>query len=82
MATEEGSGARVVRNTLVNGLGMFAGVAISLILTPFIIDEVGVNGFGVWALALSISFLGGYASLADLGIEGAAAARSPSGTST
>jgi O-antigen/teichoic acid export membrane protein len=71
--TDEGSGARVVRNTLVNGLGTFVGVVITLLLTPFLIDGVGVEGFGVWALALSISFLGGYASLADLGIEGAAA---------
>lgn len=71
--TEEGSGARVVRNTLANGLGTFSGVAISLILTPFLIHGFGEAAFGVWALALSISFLGGYASLADLGIEGAAA---------
>ncbi len=71
--TEEGSGARVVRNTLVNAFGTFSGVVISLVLTPFLIQGVGVEGFGVWALALSLSFLGGYASLADLGIEGAAA---------
>jgi O-antigen/teichoic acid export membrane protein len=70
---EEGTSARVARNTLANGAGMFAGVAISLVLTPFLINGLGLEEFGVWALALSISVLGGYASMADLGIETAAA---------
>lgn len=71
--TEEGSGARIARNTIANGLGRFSAVLISLILTPFLIDGLGVEAFGVWAIALSFSFLGGYASLADLGVEAAAA---------
>jgi O-antigen/teichoic acid export membrane protein len=71
--TREGSGALVVRNTLVNGLGTLSGVILALVLTPFLIDSLGTDGFGVWALALSLSFLGGYASLTDLGIETSAA---------
>ena len=66
---EEGSAARLVRNTLANGAGQVAGVIVTLILTPFLIDGLGTDGFGVWALALSFSFLGGYASLTDVGIE-------------
>src|SRR3954447_19464020 len=70
---EEGSGARVVRNTIANGLGRFSAVLTSLILTPFLIRGLGQDGFGVWAIALSFSFLGGYASITDLGVEAAAA---------
>lgn len=70
---EEGSAARVVRNTLANGLGTLTGVVVSLVLTPFLINGLGVEAFGIWALALSLSVLGGYASMADLGIETSAA---------
>jgi O-antigen/teichoic acid export membrane protein len=66
---EEGSAARLVRNTLANGAGQIAGVFIALLLTPFLISDLGLEGFGIWALALSLSFLGGYASLTDIGIE-------------
>src|SRR4051794_9631793 len=71
--TEEGSGARVARNTIANAFGRFGAVAISLVLTPFLIRGLGIEAFGVWAIALSFSFLGGYASLSDLGVEAAAA---------
>jgi O-antigen/teichoic acid export membrane protein len=70
---KEGTGALVVRNTLANGLGTFSGVLLALVLTPFLIQGLGEEGFGIWALALSLSFLGGYASLADLGVETSAA---------
>lgn len=69
---EEGSGARVVRNTLANGAGQFVSVVISLVMTPFLIDGLGVEAYGVFALALTLTFFGGYAALADLGVEGAA----------
>jgi O-antigen/teichoic acid export membrane protein len=52
---------------------MLSGVLLALVLTPFLIDNLGTDGFGVWALALSLSFLGGYASLTDLGVETSAA---------
>jgi O-antigen/teichoic acid export membrane protein len=69
---EEGSGARVVRNTLANGAGQFLSVLISLVMTPFLIDGLGVEAYGVFVLALTLTFFGGYAALADLGVEGAA----------
>jgi O-antigen/teichoic acid export membrane protein len=71
--TGEGSAARLVRNTIANGLGNFLNVLIGLVLTPFLIRGLGEAGFGVYALALSFSFLGGYVALADLGIEAATA---------
>lgn len=70
---EEGSGARVVRNTLANGIGTVTTVLVALVLTPFLINGLGIEAFGIWALALSLSVLGGYASMADLGIETSAA---------
>jgi O-antigen/teichoic acid export membrane protein len=63
--------ARLVRNTAVNGAGTAVGIAVALVLTPFMINRLGLAAYGVWALALTLSFAGGYASLADLGIEGA-----------
>jgi O-antigen/teichoic acid export membrane protein len=69
---EEGSGARVVRNTLANGAGQLLSVLISLIMTPFLIDGLGIEAYGVFTLALTLTFFGGYAALADLGVEGAA----------
>jgi O-antigen/teichoic acid export membrane protein len=63
--------ARLVRNTLVNGLGSAMGIVVGLLLTPFMIDRLGLTAYGVWALALTLTFSGGYASLADLGVEGA-----------
>jgi O-antigen/teichoic acid export membrane protein len=69
---EEGSSARLVRNTLANGAGQFLAIVISLALTPFLIDGLGIAAYGVFSLALSLTFFGGYAALADLGVEGAA----------
>ena len=63
--------AKLVRNTLANGLGGVAGVAIAVLLTPFLITQLGLDAYGVWTLALTLSFAGGYAALSDLGVEAA-----------
>lgn len=63
--------AKLVRNTLVNGVGTVIGILVGLLLTPFLIDQLGLEAYGVWALALTLTFSGGYASLSELGIEGA-----------
>jgi O-antigen/teichoic acid export membrane protein len=47
------------------------GIVVGLALTPFMIDRLGLPAYGVWALALTLSFSGGYFALAELGIEGA-----------
>jgi O-antigen/teichoic acid export membrane protein len=69
---KEGTGARVVRNTLANGLGAFTAIGLSLILTPFLIHHLGLEAYGIWVLAQSLTFFGGYAAIADLGVEAAA----------
>jgi O-antigen/teichoic acid export membrane protein len=62
---------RLVRNTLVNGLGSLFGILVGLALTPFMIARLGLGSYGIWSLALTLTFSGGYAALADLGVEGA-----------
>jgi stage V sporulation protein B len=69
----EGSAARLVRNTLANGASSVFGVLVALVLTPFMIHELGAEAYGVYTLALTLSFLGGYATFTDLGIEAATA---------
>ena len=63
--------AKLVRNTIANGIGSIFGIVIGLALTPFMINRLGLAAYGVWALALTLTFSGGYASLSDVGIEGA-----------
>ncbi|HEX3693111.1 MAG TPA: oligosaccharide flippase family protein [Solirubrobacteraceae bacterium] len=62
---------RLVRNTLANGVGGLAGILLGLVLTPLMIHRLGLETYGVWALALTLTFAGGYASLSELGLEGA-----------
>lgn len=68
---KEGSSARLVRNTLANGAGQMLGVLVSLVLTPYMIHSLGIAEYGVFTLALTFTFFGGFAALADLGVEGA-----------
>lgn len=63
--------AKLVRNTIANGIGSVFGIVIGLALTPFMIDRLGLSAYGVWTLALTLTFAGGYASLSEVGIEGA-----------
>ncbi len=63
--------AKLVRNTLANGIGSLVGILVGLVLTPFLIHRLGLEAYGVWALALTLTFAGGYASVSELGIEGA-----------
>ncbi len=62
---------RLVRNTLANGLGGVLGTAIGVVIAPFMISRLGLESYGVYTLALTLSFAGGYAALSDLGIEAA-----------
>lgn len=73
MSSTGTSAARVVRNTLANGLGGVLGMGVGILLTPYMIAQLGLAAYGVWTLALTLTFAGGYAALADLGIEAATA---------
>jgi O-antigen/teichoic acid export membrane protein len=65
------TGSGLVRNTLVNGLGTASNMIVAILLTPFMLDRLGVDMFGVWALALTLT-VSGYLSLTDLGLQQAA----------
>ncbi|MFH1507839.1 MAG: polysaccharide biosynthesis C-terminal domain-containing protein [Candidatus Omnitrophota bacterium] len=42
---------RIIRNTLYNALGAGCLMLVSLILTPYIIKNIGIEKFGIWAIA-------------------------------
>jgi O-antigen/teichoic acid export membrane protein len=67
--TREGSQARVVRNTLANSGGTLVTVAVGLALSPFMIHRLGVEAYGVWILATTLTYGAGYFSFADFGFE-------------
>jgi O-antigen/teichoic acid export membrane protein len=58
---------------MVNGGSAVFGVLVFLVLTPIMILQLGAEAYGVFTLSLTFSFLGGYASLTDLGVEASTA---------
>ncbi|MFZ5800398.1 MAG: flippase [Candidatus Omnitrophota bacterium] len=56
---------RIIRSTVFSILGRLWGILVALFLTPYIIKHIGVERYGVWALA---GVLTGYFGLLDLGI--------------
>lgn len=69
LSEPEVSGVRVLRNTLVNGLASVAGVLVAIVLTPIMLDRLGQQRYGVWALALMLTISSGYLTLTDLGLQ-------------
>lgn len=67
-ASEVSSG-RMLRNTLVNGLANASSALVTIALTPFLLHRLGTEQYGVWLLALSLTFSSGYLALADLGLS-------------
>jgi O-antigen/teichoic acid export membrane protein len=59
---------RVAWNTATNYAARFFGIAVGLVLTPFILREIGPASYGLWALIGSVT---GYGALLDLGISSA-----------
>jgi len=64
--TASGVGARIVRNTLFNAGAKGWGGLVGLCLSPYIIQRIGAERFGIWAV---IGMLNGYFGLLDLGVE-------------
>jgi O-antigen/teichoic acid export membrane protein len=55
----------VLRNIGSNWVVILVGVAATYVLTPFVIDTLGTEGYGTWALITSMT---GYISLLALGV--------------
>ena len=68
----EVTAGRLVRNTLVNGVANASGAISTLVLTPFFLHRLGAAQYGIWLLALTLTFSSGYLALADLGLPEAA----------
>ena len=66
------AGGRLIRNTAINGLATVSGLIVTLLLTPLMLDRLGSDAFGVWALALTLTVSAGYLTLTDLGLQQAA----------
>jgi O-antigen/teichoic acid export membrane protein len=58
--------ALVVRNTLINFISQVAILLAAIALLPFIVDQLGVERFGIFSLSLTVL---AYMMMADLGIS-------------
>ncbi|MFZ3059448.1 MAG: flippase [Candidatus Methanoperedens sp.] len=56
---------KIIRNTIFNTLGGSWSLLIKILLTPFIINHIGTERFGIWALVLLFT---GYFALLDFSI--------------
>lgn len=69
---EPATGTRVLRNTVINAAASLTSALVTAVMTPFLIRHLGPSEYGVWLLALGVSFSSGYVALADLGLADAA----------
>lgn len=56
----------IIRNTAFNAAGRFWALLTAVLLTPYIIGRIGVEGYGIWAI---VGVLTGYFGLLDLGVK-------------
>ncbi len=47
----EATSNKIIRNTIFTSVGSFWGYALSFLLTPYIVHKIGIERFGVWAIA-------------------------------
>ena len=58
-----------LKNILSNYLRFFAGLAVMAVMTPVIIQHIGVESYGLWVIVYALI---GIVSLSDLGFATAA----------
>ncbi|MCK4385432.1 MAG: hypothetical protein KAW52_04130, partial [candidate division Zixibacteria bacterium] len=54
---------KIIKNTLYNTIGKFWGILVVLFLTPYIVNRLGMERYGIWALLTSLV---GYIGFLDL----------------
>lgn len=69
--TLHAGGRRIALNTIVNGASIVISVAMTIPLTPFLIDRLGAGAYGIWVLGMSFTTIGGYLGIGELGFQGA-----------
>ncbi|MCP4252710.1 MAG: oligosaccharide flippase family protein [Candidatus Scalindua sp.] len=47
----EDTSKKLIKNTIFTSAGRFWGYALSFIITPYIVNKIGIERFGVWAIA-------------------------------
>ncbi len=62
---EQSLSQRIIRNTIYNIIGRFWGILVTLFLTPYVIQRIGIERFGIWAI---IGVITGYFGLLDFGV--------------
>jgi len=65
MSLESKISEKIIKNTKFNTLGSFWTILVALFLTPYIINRIGIERYGIWAIVGAIT---GYFGLLDLGI--------------
>lgn len=59
--------AVILRNVALNWTGFAVNACVTLVLTPFVLHQLGAAAYGVWVLTASVI---GYYGLLDLGLRG------------
>lgn len=57
---------KIVKNTIYNIVGKISVTLIYLVMTPYIINNIGIKNYGIWAL---ISVIASYLGLLDIGVN-------------
>ena len=47
----EATSKKIISNTIFTSIGRFWGYALSFLLTPYIVHKIGIERFGIWAVA-------------------------------
>ena len=66
-ASEPSRSAVILRNVAANWIGFAINAGVTLLLTPFVLHQLGASRYGVWVLTSSVI---GYYGLLDLGFRG------------
>lgn len=62
---ETSTSGKILKNTVYNAIGRFWGIAVAVVMAPYIINNVGIERYGIWAF---VGVLTGYFSLLDFGV--------------
>jgi O-antigen/teichoic acid export membrane protein len=62
------SAPSLIRNVVSNWGSYFCNAVVSFFVAPYIVKRLGMSGYGVWSLLVSLT---GYLGLLDLGVRGA-----------
>ena len=66
------AGRKVARNTVINGVSRVGAALGTVILTPYLLHHLGAERYGIWLLALTVTFSSGFLSFGDAGLPVAA----------